>query len=93
MDDPVKSWSLAREALRGSMDPATFSRWIEPLVARSADDGSLRLCVGDVFAQIWLENNFGTHVGAALAAVAPGLRFAFEQDASLAPAADDEFDF
>ena len=37
MEDPVKSWGLAREALRGSMDPATFSRWIEPLVARAAD--------------------------------------------------------
>ena len=89
MDDPVKCWDRAREALRGSMDPATFSRWIEPLAARAAEDGSLRLGVGDDFAKIWLENNFGTQVEAALAAAAPGLRFAFTLDASLAPAADD----
>ena len=89
MDDPVKCWNRAREALRGSMDPATFSRWIEPLAARAAEDGSLRLGVGDDFAKIWLENNFGTQVEAALAAAAPGLRFAFTLDASLAPAADD----
>ena len=36
--------------------------------------------VGDDFAKIWLENNFGTQVEAALAAAAPGLRFAFADD-------------
>ena len=90
MDDPVQIWARAREALRGTMDPGEFSRWIEPLAPSAAEDGSLRLGVGDDFAKSWLEDNYyQTRIEAALAAAAPGLRFAFVVDASLAPSADD----
>ena len=86
----LEAWDRAREALRGSMDPATFARWIEPLEPVAAPDGSLRLCVGDDFSRLWLRNNFETAVSAALSAAAPDLRFDFALDPKIGGAADPE---
>ena len=62
MNDPLQVWERARESLRASMDQNTFSRWIAPLAAKSAKDGSLSLAVGDEWTKFYLETNFDAFI-------------------------------
>ena len=88
MNDPVQVWERARESLRASMDQNTFSRWIAPLAAKSAKDGSLSLAVGDEWTKFYLETNFDAFIRDAIAAVDPGVRHAIVLDSSLSSAAE-----
>ena len=67
MNDSLQVWERARESLRSSMDQNTFSRWIAPLVAKAAKDGSLLLAVGDEWTKFYLETNFDAFIRDAIA--------------------------
>lgn len=71
-------WEQAKEAVRGSMDPDGFQRWIAPLRLVSSDGEALVVECPNLFFKDWVERHHRSSLEQALRKLvgkAPSLRF------------------
>ncbi|MFA5393413.1 MAG: chromosomal replication initiator protein DnaA [Candidatus Ratteibacteria bacterium] len=76
LNNPLHSGALWLEALnfvKGQMDQATFSLWLEPLKPAALQDNALVVEAPDSFSASWVQNHYGAEIIAALQSLNPAV--------------------